>query len=158
MRYDRRWIDRLLAVVRVIRGVGFALAASAGLAAAVTVMSVVRLALLARRQELEIMQLVGAPLAYIRGPFVVEGTLLGLVGAVLSLAALLGAVSVRARPAVAWASGIMDTGDLTFLPAASIVGLLLGGTLIGPSAGDWRRAKRGDAARSVDRFISAALD
>ena len=42
-------------------------------AAALTVASVVRLALVARREEIHIMQLVGAPMAYIRGPFVVEG-------------------------------------------------------------------------------------
>ena len=98
-------------------------------------MSVVRLALLARRQELEIMQLVGAPLAYIRGPFVVEGTLLGLIGAALAVAALWALYLSGRGPLVAWASGIMDTGDLTFLPAASIVGLLLGGTLIGAVGG-----------------------
>ena len=37
--------------------------------------NVVRLALYARRDEIEIMQLVGAPQAYIRGPFVMEGVL-----------------------------------------------------------------------------------
>jgi len=135
VRYDRRWIDRLLAVVRVIRGAGFALAAIFILAAAVTIMSVVRLALLARRQEIEIMQLVGAPLAYIRGPFVVEGTLLGLIGASLAVVALWALYLSGRGPLVAWASGIMDTGDLTFLPAASIVGLLLGGTAIGAIGG-----------------------
>ena len=40
------------------------------LAAALTVANVVRLAAHARRDEIEIMQLVGAPLAYVRGPFV----------------------------------------------------------------------------------------
>ena len=47
------------------------------LAAALTVANVVRLALYARRDEIEIMQLVGAPQAYIRGPFVMEGVLQG---------------------------------------------------------------------------------
>ena len=42
-------------------------------AAAVTVATVVRLGLHARRDEIEIMSLVGAPLAFIRGPFVAEG-------------------------------------------------------------------------------------
>ena len=135
VRYDRRWIDRLLAVVRVIRGAGFALAGLFILAAAITIMSVVRLALLSRRQEIEIMQLVGAPLAYIRGPFVVEGTLLGLTGAVLALVALWTMYLAGRAPLVAWASGIMDTGDLTFLPALSMLGLLAGGTLIGALGG-----------------------
>ena len=53
-----------------------------------TVASVVRLALHARRDEIDIMQLVGAPLAYIRGPFIVEGILQGGVGATIALAGL----------------------------------------------------------------------
>ena len=51
------------------------------LGAAFTVGAVVRLSLDARRDELDIMQLVGAPFAFIRGPFVVEGLLLGGMGA-----------------------------------------------------------------------------
>ena len=47
------------------------------LGAAFTVAAVVRLSLYARRDELEIMQLVGAPFSYIRGPSIVEGLLLG---------------------------------------------------------------------------------
>ena len=57
-------------------------------AAALTVATVVRLALHARRDEIEIMQLVGAPQAYVRGPFVMEGVLQGGVGAAVALAAL----------------------------------------------------------------------
>ena len=65
VRYDRQWLTRLLAAVVVIRGVGLALAAVLTFAAALTVANVVRLGLYARRDELEIMQLVGAPQAYI---------------------------------------------------------------------------------------------
>ena len=59
-----------------------------GVAAAVTVATVVRLGLRARRDELEIMELVGAPLAFIRGPFVAEGFLQGGIRAFLAIAAL----------------------------------------------------------------------
>ena len=51
-----------------IRAAGLALALLMALAAAVTVATVVRLGLQARRDEIEIMELVGAPLAFIRGP------------------------------------------------------------------------------------------
>ncbi len=131
VRYDRRWIDRLLALVRVVRRGGIALALLLIVASAVTMMSAVRLALFARRQEIEIMQLVGAPLAFIRGPFVMEGTLLGLAGAVLALVALALFYAATRGPLVAWASGIVDTGDLVFLPATLVVALLAGGTVLG---------------------------
>ena len=88
VRYDREWLDRLLSAVTVIRGVGLALSAVLTIAAALTVANVVRLALHARRDEIEIMQLVGAPTAYIRGPFVMEGVLQGGIGAIVALALL----------------------------------------------------------------------
>ncbi|HEY8535177.1 MAG TPA: permease-like cell division protein FtsX, partial [Vicinamibacterales bacterium] len=91
VQYDRRWIDRLLTAVAAIRTAGVILAVVLVVAACLTITSVVRLALQARLAEIEIMQLVGAPLAYIRGPFVLEGTLLGLGGAVLALLTLWGA-------------------------------------------------------------------
>ena len=84
VRYDRRWIERLLAFVGAARAAGLVLVAVLTLAACLTITGVVRLALHARRAEIEIMQLVGAPLAYIRGPFVLEGTLLGLTGALVA--------------------------------------------------------------------------
>ena len=80
VRYDRQWLNRVLSAIAIIRGVGLVLGAILTIAAALTVANVVRLALYARRDELEIMQLVGAPQAFIRGPFVMEGVLQGGVG------------------------------------------------------------------------------
>ena len=77
VRYDRDWLARVGTALDTVRAAGFALALLMGLAAAVTVATVVRLGLLARHDEIEIMELVGAPLAYIRGPFVAEGLLAG---------------------------------------------------------------------------------
>ena len=68
-----------------VRTLGTAVGILMALAAAVTVATVVRLGLYARREELEIMTLVGSPLTFIRGPFVAEGVLQGGLGAVLSL-------------------------------------------------------------------------
>ena len=123
--------DRLLGIVQAVRGAGLALTALLIAAAVVTIMSVVRLALLARRQEVEIMHLVGAPLSYIRGPFVMEGTLQGLAGGALALG-LLGLLYASARaPLAAWTSGLVATGDLSFLPPLLIAVVLGGGTLVG---------------------------
>ena len=88
VRYDREWLTRIASGLAVVRGTGFALALLMALAAAVTVASVVRLGLQARGDEIEIMQLVGALLAFIRGPFVAEGVLEGGVGALMALGVL----------------------------------------------------------------------
>src|SRR5205807_1264823 len=98
VRYDREWLDRLLAAVTFVRVVGLLLGSVLTAAAALTVANVVRLALYARRDEIEIMQLVGAPPAYIHGPFVMEGVLQGGIGATAALAALAAVfLTVRAR-------------------------------------------------------------
>lgn len=131
VRFDRRWIERLLAFVGAARTAGLALVAILTLAACLTITGVVRLALHARRAEIEIMQLVGAPLAFIRGPFVLEGTLLGLTGAVLALVALAGVYVMGREPLVTAAAGLVAVGDVRFLPMSLAAGLVGGGAAIG---------------------------
>ena len=131
VRYDRQWLDRLLSAIRVIRGVGFLLGSVLTIAAALTVANVVRLALYARRDELDIMQLVGAPQAYIRGPFVMEGVLQGGAGALLALAVLAVAyVALRARYLVPLATAL-NVSSIHFLPAQLCVLLVIGGMAVG---------------------------
>ena len=89
VRYDRTWIARLNTTIRVIRGVGLAIILLLAIASALTVANVVRLTAMARRNEIEIMQLVGAPFAYIRGPFIAEGLIQGGVGALAAIVFLL---------------------------------------------------------------------
>jgi cell division transport system permease protein len=131
VRYDRRWLDRLVRVVRIARTAGLVLAGLLIVAACVTVMSVVRLTMFARRQEIEIMQLVGAPLLYIRGPFIMEGAILGLVGAVIATGLLWAAFTAWRGPFAVQATGIVDAGTLAFLPLTVVAGLVLGGAAIG---------------------------
>jgi cell division transport system permease protein len=131
VRYDRRWIQRLMSAATLVRAGGFALAVVLMFAAALTVASVVRLALVARREEIHIMQLVGAPLAYIRGPFIVEGLIQGGVGAVIAVAVLWAVFSVaRARQMPAMA-GAIDPSLIVFLSIPMCVALLAGGMALG---------------------------
>ncbi|HJZ76432.1 MAG TPA: permease-like cell division protein FtsX [Vicinamibacterales bacterium] len=131
VRYDRQWLDRLLSAIRVIRGVGFLLGSVLTIAAALTVANVVRLALYARREELDIMQLVGAPQAYIRGPFVMEGVLQGGAGALVALAVLgAGFLALRARYFVPLAAAL-NVSSIEFLPVELCVLLVLGGMAVG---------------------------
>jgi cell division transport system permease protein len=131
VRYDRRWLDRLARMVTVARTAGLVLAGLLIVASCITVMSVVRLTLFARRQEIEIMQLVGAPLSYIRGPFVMEGTILGVLGAIIATLALWATFAAWKGQLLAAAAGIVDPGSLTFLPPTVAAGLIVGGAAIG---------------------------
>jgi cell division transport system permease protein len=131
VRFDREWLERLLRAITVVRSIGFALGTMLTLAAALTVANVVRLALFARRDELEIMDLVGAPPAYVRGPFVMEGVLQGGIGATLALAALAGTfLAVRGRYLAPLAEAV-NLSSVRFLPIELCALLLLGGMLVG---------------------------
>jgi cell division transport system permease protein len=131
VRYDRQWLSRLMSAIAVIRGVGLAIGAVLTIAAALTVASVVRLALHARRDEIEIMELVGAPSAYVRGPFVMEGVIQGGVGALAALAALAVAFfSLRGHYLVPLAAAV-NMGPIRFLPADLALFLVLGGMAVG---------------------------
>jgi cell division transport system permease protein len=135
VRYDQQWLSRLLAVVASIRIAGLVIAAVLMLGAAFTVTAVVRLSLQARSVELDIMQLVGAPFSFIRGPAIAEGTLLGGIGALVSLV-VLWAVFAATRTqlndaATAWGS----VGALRFLGVGEATLLVASGLVIGGLAG-----------------------
>jgi cell division transport system permease protein len=131
VRYDREWLDRLLSAVSVIRSAGLVLGIVLTLAAALMVANVVRLALHARRDEIEIMHLVGAPTTFVRGPFVVEGVLQGGAGALAALAVLAAVfIAVRGRYLAPLAAAI-NLSSVRFLPLELCAGLLVGGMLVG---------------------------
>ena len=131
VRYDRQWLTRLVSAIGIIRGVGLVLGTVLTIAAALTVANVVRLALYARRDELDIMQLVGAPQAYIRGPFVMEGVLQGGIGALVALIVLAGAfISLRGRYLEPLAAA-MNISSIRFLPAELCLLLVIGGMAVG---------------------------
>jgi cell division transport system permease protein len=135
VRYDREWLSRLAGGLAALRGAGLALVVLMALAAAVTVASVVRLGLHSRRDELEIMQLVGSPISFIRGPFVAEGIMQGGVGAALAL----GLLWIGFALTNAWWGGelaaMLDGGSVSFLPPGLSAMVVGGGMLVGAIGG-----------------------
>ena len=135
VRYDRQWLARLTEGLRTVRAAGLVIVALMVMAAAVTVATVVRLGLYARRAEIEIMELVGSPLAFIRGPFIAEGVLQGGIGAVVALVFLVGAYAV----ALAWwgadIRALLDGGTLEFLPPRMGAYVVGGGMAVGGLGG-----------------------
>lgn len=131
VRYDRQWLDRLLRVVRIVRTAGLVLGILLAAAASLTVANVVRLALHARREELDIMQLVGAPQAYIRGPFIMEGVLQGGIGAFLALGLLAGAFLAAHGRYLTPAASALNLSSVRFLSPELCVLVVLGGMAVG---------------------------
>ncbi len=141
VRYDHQWLDRLLGAIGAVRTLGFILSGFLVITAALTVANVVRLALHARRDEIEIMQLIGAPSAFVRGPFVVEGLFQGGIGAGAALILLgIAYVGLRARYLGAL-SGAVDLAQIRFLSPLLSVGLVVGGMVVG-CLGGWLASRR----------------
>ena len=129
VQYDLLWIQRLSTAIRLVRGLGAVLGGILVLASVFTISNVIRLTVYARQDELDIMRLVGATQAYVRGPFVVEGMLQGGLGGLLSVGLLWIAFRVLAPDAVA-ASDLLGRA-VVFLPKSLCWAVVGGGMLVG---------------------------
>ncbi|MEX2045697.1 MAG: permease-like cell division protein FtsX [Chloroflexota bacterium] len=84
-------VDQLLTITRVLSIGGIAILAMMLFVALFVIVNTIRIAVHARRDEIEIMQLVGASDAFVRWPFILEGMLVGALGAVFALSVVFAA-------------------------------------------------------------------
>jgi cell division transport system permease protein len=82
-------VQRVLTVTSILRTAGTVVLVIVGVIALFIIINTIRLAVLARAEEIEVMRLVGASDAFIRWPFVFEGAFVGLLGSLLTLGILL---------------------------------------------------------------------
>ena len=129
VQYDLLWIERLATGARLVRGVGAFLGGVLVLAGVFTISNVIRLTVYAREDELDIMRLVGATQAYVKGPFVVEGMIQGGLGGVLSVGFLWLAVRWLTRDLAA-GSEILGRASIGLPPGLPLM-LVLGGMAVG---------------------------
>jgi len=92
VRYGREWVEKLYRIRNIAGIAGSVLGSVFALVAVIIIGSTIRMAILARTKEIEIMRLVGATNTFVRLPYLIDGTLKGLAGgaiaAVLSWAAV----------------------------------------------------------------------
>ena len=125
VRYGRDWVQRLDQLRNVAGIVGVAIGLAFAAVAVVIIGVTIRLTILQRAREISIMRLVGATNWFIRGPFLLEGALKGLLGGLLSLAlCYAGYLLFRDR-----AGGIF--ADLTFFHPPQMLVLVVFGVLLG---------------------------
>ncbi|MGB9906984.1 MAG: cell division protein FtsX [Candidatus Saccharicenans sp.] len=85
VQFNQEWVEKMESLSRIVRAVGFFLGGILILASFFIISNVVRLNVFARKNEIEILRLVGATNTFIRIPFLLEGFVLGLLGSLVSL-------------------------------------------------------------------------
>jgi len=129
-------IEQLQNLSSVLNVLGIGMAVVLGVSAVVLIANTIRLAIYARRDEVEIMKLVGASNWYIRIPFLLEGLIEGVVGAALAVFTVWLGASRLAEASQGFALFRLDVSNQFFLrwgllfiifgAAAGVIGSLLG--------------------------------
>ncbi len=98
--YGQRSVEKLFSVTNILRYAGIAAVVLLVFVTLIFINNTIRLAIMARRREIAIMRLVGATKGFIRGPFVMEGVIHALIGAILAIACL-ALIKITVSPHVA---------------------------------------------------------
>jgi len=129
------WVESLAQWQRLFQLTGLGVGAVLALAAILTVTTATTLVLHARRDEMEIMRLVGATETVIRLPLLLQGMAQGLMGAVVALAALEVAYVLLAPRVEPLLNLTLGLGRAVFLSAPQVALLLAGGAMLGALGG-----------------------
>lgn len=135
------WMERFAHGQRLLWLFALGVGAVLGVAAILTVTTATTLVLHARREEMEIMRLVGAPEHIVRLPLLLQGMMQGLLGAMFAiwvLVACYALIGPRLEPLVSETLGV---ARLTFLRPHNVITLMLAGTLLGGVGGFLARGR-----------------
>lgn len=125
VRYGREWVERLDHLRRLASVVQFVIGLAFAVVAIAIIGVTIRISVFQRAREISIMRLVGATNRFIRGPFVLEGALKGVLGGVLALMLCWGSYLL-------FRTGLgTELPDLRFFRGQDMLMILLFGTLLG---------------------------
>jgi cell division transport system permease protein len=101
-------IDKLFQATEFTKEIGLVATAIFTLTALIIIYNTVKMAIFARREELEIMKLVGATPGFIKGPFLIEGAIYGIISTIISLLTLSAILYFMAPTLVRYFGGVGD--------------------------------------------------
>ncbi|HBG81534.1 TPA: hypothetical protein DDW69_01695 [candidate division CPR2 bacterium] len=113
-------VDKIVKIAVFTKKAGWILATVFAFISLIIIFNTVRLAIFARKEEIEIMQLVGAANWYIKGPFVFEGAIYGIIGTIVSIAIMYPLFSVFA-PSLSQFFGITNIFNFLRLNLWSVI-------------------------------------
>jgi cell division transport system permease protein len=130
--YGKQGAAMISALYRLLASGGTALAILLGVSVVFIISNSVRLALYSRGQEIELMQWIGATRAFIQLPFLIEGTLLAVIGSALAVGILAVLYSLLPQEVVVFLS---QSNGLDFLPPSVVACIIVGGGVLGLAGG-----------------------
>ena len=129
VKYGKQTADRILRVARVIEIVFLAAVLVLLVASTLLIANTIRLSIFSRRREIEVMKLVGATNWFVRGPFMLEGLICGLLGSLVAIVLLLVGKELALPAILGRIESSSDVEALSFMVNALIllfVGLAVG--------------------------------
>jgi len=131
VQYGEEWVRRFNSFLNFMRLLGALLVGFLILAVVFIVSNTIKLTIYARRDEIEVMSLVGATSFFIKAPFLLEGLMQGLAGAIISICLLLGLYVGFLHNAGSFLTFNLVSSGLGFLPPEYIGGIILSGAILG---------------------------
>jgi cell division transport system permease protein len=131
VQFGDEWVRRFSAFMNFLRLVGALLGGFLLLAVMFIVNNTIKLTIYARKDELEVLGLVGATRFFIKAPFLVEGIFHGALGSLLAIIFLSACYFGFLQNAGNFLSFNPTDEGLLFLPPAYLAGILLGGIILG---------------------------
>lgn len=134
LHYGTEWIERFDAVQRLMRMGGIIFGLFSMVSAFLLVANTIRLILYARRNEVELLLLLGATPLYIALPFLVEGAVFGGIGALIALALVALLYQIGLQQGLISLLQMLDVDHVTFLPPYWQAALIFAGIALGLTA------------------------
>ncbi|OGR26613.1 MAG: cell division protein [Desulfuromonadales bacterium GWD2_54_10] len=131
VQYGEEWVKRFNTFLNFMRLLGALLGSFLLIAVVFIVSNTIKLTIYARRDELEVMALVGATRFFIKAPFLIEGIIQGCVGSLIAIGLLLGLYEVFLQNAGSFLTFNPATSGLSFLPLEYVGGIVVTGVALG---------------------------
>jgi len=127
--YGQKWLGRFTNIVNLFRLTGYGVGGLFFMAAIFIVANTIRLVLYSRREEIEIMRLIGAADSFIKIPFYIQGLIQGVLGGIIGLGILF--VTFMIIASNVQQGFLPGSFQIRFLPPAAFLSIVISSMLVG---------------------------